>query len=119
MRPKLGLTFVALASLGGVATADSGAPVAADMASESIAVARSHRGVAQDYLVLPSGGELTAQMRFLTADALLEGDKLKFTDLALFGLSARWSLFSRLEIGAAVDFLPKQPSTTDEKPWQS
>ena len=95
--------------------------MSADMATQSVAVERSHRGVAQDYLVLPSGGELTAQLRFLTADAMgpLEGDAVKFTDLALFGLSARWSLFTKLELAAAVELLPKQPSTTDEKPWQS
>jgi hypothetical protein len=76
----------------------------------------SPRGVAEDYLVLPSGGELGAQMRFITAD----GDQpLKFTDLALFGLSARYSIFSKLELSANVDLLPKQPSYTDEKPWQS
>jgi hypothetical protein len=89
------------------------------MATESVAVEKSHRGVAQDYLVLPSGGELAAQMRFLTADNMLDGDKLKFTDLALFGLSGRWSLFTKLEVSASVDLLPKQPSFTNEKPWQS
>jgi hypothetical protein len=89
------------------------------LASESVGVERSHRGVAQDYLVLPSGGELTAQMRFITADAMLDGDKLKFTDLGLFGISGRWSLFTMLEIAASVELLPKQPATTDEKPWQS
>ena len=93
--------------------------MAADMAAGATAVEKSHRGVSQDYLVLPSGGELTAQMRFLTADAMLEGDKLKFTDLALFGISGRWSLFTKLELAASVELLPKQPATTDEKPWQS
>lgn len=116
---QLGLTLAALASLGGTARADTGRPVSADFATGSVAVERSHRGVAQDYLVLPSGGELTAQMRFLTADAMLDGDKLKFTDLALFGLSGRWSLFTKLELAASVELLPKQPSFTDEKAWQS
>jgi hypothetical protein len=116
---QLGLTLAALASLGAAAHADTGRPASADFATGSVAVERSHRGVAQDYLVLPSGGELTAQMRFLTADAMLDGDKLKFTDLALFGLSGRWSLFTKLELAASVELLPKQPSSTDEKPWQS
>jgi len=84
-----------------------------------VAVAPSHRGVAADYLVLPSGGELTAQMRFITSDAVLSTEKLKFTDLALFGVSGRWSLFTRLELAADVELLAKQPSYTDEKPWQS
>jgi hypothetical protein len=87
----------------------------------------SDRGVAQDYLVLPSGGELGAQMRFITAPRGpifggmqdMSEQKLDFTDLALFGLSARWSLFSKLELSASADLLPKQPAYTDEKPWQS
>lgn len=111
-------TLAGLLALGGTAVADSGAPTAADMATE-ITVGKSHRGVAQDYLVMPRGGELSAQMRFFTAESMAGGEALKFTDLALFGLSARYSLFSRLELGASVDFLPKQPSSTDEKTWQS
>jgi hypothetical protein len=110
--------LVAVTTLGGTAMADTLAPQPASMASEAVSL-RHRRGVAQDQLVMPRGGELTAQMRFITADAMLDGDRLKFTDLALFGLSARWSLFSRLEIGASVDLLPKQPAGTDEKPWQS
>jgi hypothetical protein len=86
-------------------------------------VERSHRGVAQDYLVLPRGGELGAQMRFITAPRgpIFEGgeQKLDFTDLALFGVSARWSLFSKLELSASANLLPKQPAYSDEKPWQS
>ncbi len=112
-------TLAALASLGGSALADSGRPIAADMAVGAVAVERSHRGVAEDYLVLPSGGELTAQMRFVMSDAMLDGDKLAFSDLALFGISGRWSLFTKLELSASVELLPKQPSFTDEKPWQS
>lgn len=118
---ELRWTLATVATLGAftsVAAADSGAPRAADMATEAVA-ARSHRGVAQDYLVMPRGGELSAQMRFFTADSMIGAGALKFTDLALFGLSARYSLFSRLELGASVELLPKQPATTDEKPWQS
>lgn len=112
-------TLAALISLAGVAAAES-IPMPADSSGEVLAVERSRRGVAQDYLVLPSGGELTAQMKFLTTDAMLgSGESLKFTDLALFGLTGRWSLFTRLELSASVQLLPKQPSFTDEKPWQS
>jgi hypothetical protein len=119
MTPRLAWTLVALAGLGATAAADPGRSPAAGYASDAIAVERSHRGVAEDYLVLPSGGEIAAQMRFVTAEPMLAGRPLKFTDLALFGLAARWSLFSRLELSASVDFLPKQPSYTDEKAWQS
>jgi hypothetical protein len=116
---QLAWTLAGIASLGSVAEAETGPPRSADVATEAVAVSSSHRGVAQDYLVLPSGGELTAQMRFVTADAMLDGQELKFTDLGLFGLSGRWSLFTKLEVAASVELLPKQPSFTEEKPWQS
>jgi hypothetical protein len=116
---QLAWTLAALGSLGGAALADTGRSPSADLAAESVGVERSHRGVAQDYLVLPHGGELTAQMRFITSDAMLDGNALRFTDLALFGLSGRWSLFTKLELAASVELLPKQPSFSDEKPWQS
>jgi hypothetical protein len=117
---ELRWTLAALACLGGTAAADTASPPAVDSASESVSVQGSYRGVAEDYLVMPRGGELSAQMRFITADAMFgPRDSLKFTDLALFGISGRWSLFSKLELGASIDLLPKQPSDTDEKPWQS
>jgi hypothetical protein len=117
---ELRWTLAALICLGGTAAADGAMPRAADSASEAISTHGSYRGVAHDYLVMPHGGELSAQMRFITADAMFgPRDELEFTDLALFGISARWSAFSRLELGASVDLLPKQPSNADEKPWQS
>ena len=80
----------------------------------------SHRGVVDDYQILPSDAELTAQMRFVMADgAAFGGDKLKFSDLALFDVSGRVSVSKRLELSAQVALLPKQPSYTDEKAWQS
>jgi hypothetical protein len=113
-------TLVALASLGGTALADTTQPIAADsMAAEVTGVRSSARGVAQDYLVAPDGGELTGDMKFVMADAMPNGTALKFTDLALFDLVGRWSLFGKLELSGSVDFLPKQPSFTDERPWQS
>jgi hypothetical protein len=118
-------TLIALLGLGGVAEANPGESMGEDAAGITLgAESRSQRGVAEDYLVLPSGGELSAQMRFITAPRgpIFAGEgeqKLEFTDLALFGVSARWSLFSKLELSANADLLPKQPAFTDEKPWQS
>ena len=80
-------TLLALTSLGGVAAADYEG--AGKSATEAISVEKSHRGVAQVYLVMPSGGELTAQMRFVTAKQMLDGDSRAFSDLGLFGLSGR------------------------------
>ncbi len=118
---KLHATLATLAILGGPAHADDvandegGSPsVAAIEISSS-----SRRGVAQDYIVLPAGGELTGTMRFVTSQPSLGGEPLRFSDLALFGLSGRWALFSKLELSAGAEFLPKQPSFTNEKPWQS
>src|SRR6478735_1542982 len=97
---KFRWTLAALIGLGGVASAEK-----VDMdAGETLAVERgSSRGVAADYLVLPNGGELTAQMKFITAGPLFSDKKLEFTDLALFGITGRWSLFSKLELAAQVD----------------
>jgi hypothetical protein len=116
---QLRWTLAALVGLGGVASAERVDMDGGVTTGEMISVRGSQRGVAGDYLVLPSGGELTAQMKFVTAGPLFSDKKLEFTDLALFGLTGRWSLFSKLELAASVDLLPKQPAYTDEKPWQS
>lgn len=117
---KLRWTLAALGTLGATAAADPGQPVPVTMGAETaVAAYGSSRGVAEDYLVLPSGGELTGQLRFVTAEPVLGAEPIRFTDLALFGLAGRWSLFGKLEVSAQADFLPKQPTYTDEKPWQS
>jgi hypothetical protein len=115
---KLTWTLAALTILGSTAQAQeaegtSTAGVAMDVSRGS------HRGVAQDYLVAPSGGELTSSMKFLMTEPSLGGEAMKFSDLALFNVGGRWSLFSRLELSIDASFLAKQPSFTDEKPWQS
>lgn len=111
--------LLVLVGLGGTTFADGKAPTV-DMAAEVTgSTAGARRGVAQDYLVSPEGGELSGLIKFVTADPSLGGQALKFTDLALFEVAGRWSLYSVLELSASVDFLPKQPSYTDEKAWQS
>jgi hypothetical protein len=114
---KLTWTLAALACLGGVAQADEeGSMATADVMSVSRG---SHRGVAQDYLVAPAGGELTSSMKFLMTEPSLGGEAMKFSDLALWSVGGRWSFFSKLELSIEASFLAKQPSFTDEKPWQS
>lgn len=115
---KLAPTLVAFVSLGGIAFADEVRP-AVELSDVIRGGGGSHRGVAQDYLVAPSGGELSAQMRFLMTEPSLGNEAMKFSDLALFGIGGRWSLFSKLELSLEANFLAKQPSFTDEKPWQS
>lgn len=111
-------TLATLLALGGTAAADG--IEAAPQADEMITVtgAESRRGVAEDYLVMPSGGELDGQMKFIMADQGLAGRPLKFSDLGVFGIAGRWSVFDKLELSASVDLVPKQPSYTSEKPWQ-
>src|SRR5438874_2567604 len=74
----------------------------------------SVRGVAQNYLVLPSGAELTTDLKFVTAGDSLGGRPLAFSDLGLFGVTARVSVLRRLELAGGATFVPKQPSYTDE-----
>jgi hypothetical protein len=121
---ELTWTLAALAALGGTALADDNdnekAPAALGVDTNvTLTSGASMRGVAQDYLVLPDGGELTGQMKFVMSEPSLGGQRMRFSDLALFELAGRWSLARRLEISGGVALLPKQPSFTDEKPWQS
>jgi hypothetical protein len=113
-------TFAMLAALGGSASAD---PTQLDAASadETIQIqgASPMRNIAKNVLVAPEGGELSASMKFIMSDPSLGGEPLKFTDLGMFSLTGRWAIYSKLELAANVDLLAKQPSFTDEKPWQS
>jgi hypothetical protein len=124
MQSKLPWTLLALGTLAGTASADVDIAPAPITKGEVLTMdsGGSRRGVSQDYMVLPSGGELTGSMRFITAEALPgfgEDEKLRFSDLALFTVGGRYSLFSKLELSASGSFLAKQTSATDEKPWQS
>jgi hypothetical protein len=77
------------------------------------------RSVAEDYMVLPSGQELSTQLRFVTADQSLGDSALKFSDLALFDIAANVALGHKFAINAALVTLPKQPSFTSEHVFQS
>ena len=112
-------TLLALVLLGGTAYAQRPMIDSASTGESISLTAGSARGVAQDYMVLPSGGEISGQMKFLMSEPSLGNEEMKFSDLALFGIGARWSLFSKLELSLEGNFLAKQPSFTDEKPWQS
>lgn len=113
----LAWTFLTLGVLGGIAHAEEheGSIQTADV----IRSHGSHRGISQDYLVKPSGGELTSSLRFVTSEPVLGSERLKFSDLGLFVLTGRWSVLRYLEVSAEVTLLPKQPAYTSEKPWQS
>ncbi len=91
-------------------------------AAETIMVSggASARSKASDWMIMPSGtATIGGTLRFITAPSGLGDQRMLFTDVVLMSLDARWSLEKRLEIFATTNFLPKQPSTTDELVWQS
>ncbi len=69
-------------------------------------------------IVREQGWDIGASLNFLTSDESLGGEDLKFTDLVLLRVHGLISLGRRMEIFAGADFLPKQPSYTDELEWQ-
>jgi hypothetical protein len=106
-----------------VVTTSPGGPTNLTDVTETLAMGSdsgSRRGVVNDYLVMPSGGELTGAMRFVTTDQpALGAGRLRFSDLALLELAGRWSVIPRLELSGQLALVPKQPSTSSEKVWQS
>jgi len=80
--------------------------------SGSSTTTRSYRSISKGWMII-KGQELGAELRFLTAPTL------SFTDVMLLTLRGRIALAKRADLFAAVDLLPKQPSTTDELAWQS
>ena len=73
----------------------------------------STRSYAAQWLV-SGGAELRADLRFLTTGAGPDGRAVRFTDIGLFGVSARAGVGHHVELVAGVDILPKQPSQSDE-----
>ena len=122
MQSKLPGTLLVVAALGGLAHAEVDVAPSPLTSAASIETSGSARGVSQDYMVMPSGGELTGSMRFITSQKVSgfgNDEALRFSDLALFTVGGRYSLLTKLELSAAASFLAKQPSATDERPWQS
>jgi hypothetical protein len=122
--PKLAWTVVATGILGasGAARAEASPPPPDEprvTTGEVLAVdVGSARGVAREWMVLPSGLELTGELTFVTADAALGGGDLALSDVGILTLRARTALPGPMELVAEVDLLPKQPSYTDEMIWQ-
>lgn len=80
----------------------------------------SPRGKAEDWLIMPAGLlTATGTLTFMTADGGLRPEEtVKFTDVVFFALAGRYSIKGRAELALGVTLLPKQPSYTDESPWQ-
>lgn len=115
-------TLLAVITLGGIAHAEVDVAPSPLKSAETVETSGSVRGVSQDYMVMPEGGELTGSMRFIMSPKVPgfgNEEALRFSDLALFTVGGRYSLFSKLELSAAASFLAKQPSVSDERPWQS
>jgi hypothetical protein len=73
-----------------------------------------HRSYASDWLVAPPGWNLGGEMRFITADHALSGERINMTDMAILRLRTRWTATKRIELSGTVDMLAKQLDTTDE-----
>lgn len=89
--------------------------------TESLLVmgAESPRSKAGNSLLMPAGSlTVGADLSFLTADAGLDGEQVRFTDVVLFRPRARYTAGDRIELFAGTTLLPKQPSFTDELVWQ-
>jgi len=95
---------------GELITVTSGAPEDQSLASG--------RGVAEDYLVLPTGLELGGDLRTITADGGLGTGPLKLTDVGLVDASLEWAVHRHFEVDAAVSVLAKQPSDGDAATFQ-
>ena len=110
-------TFLAASLIPALAFAQDDAERTATMGS-SISSPRSH---VENYLVLPDDStELGGEVAFVTAREGPGGEALRFTDVALLRLHARYGLLKGgAEIVFGGDFLMKQPSTTDESVWQA
>src|SRR5881394_92221 len=76
-------------------------------------------GVAKEWMILPAGQVLGGELRFLTSKPSLGPEPIEFSDVALLTLHIKSSVYGKAEVAASVDVLPKQPSWTDEKVWQS
>lgn len=107
------LLFVCSAS----ATALAGPSDDADVMPTTGEVMRGDlRGKAGDWMIMPGGMyTLSGGLSFVTAPvspfaAPDSETELRFTDLVLADLAARYSLGGRAEIGASIELMPKQPT---------
>jgi hypothetical protein len=111
---------VALVVIAGTRTAGAQYNVPSQASGDSMKIA----GSGEEAVTIAStegralGWELGASLDFMTGEAGLGEDKLKFTDVVLFRTHALLAIGRRTEVFAGVDLLPKQPSSTDELVWQ-
>jgi hypothetical protein len=78
----------------------------------------SARSNASNWILMDKGYELGANLTYLTADGGLGGRAIAFTDVILLSLHGRKAFGGKVEVYGGADFLPKQPSLTDELVWQ-
>ncbi|HEU4734009.1 MAG TPA: hypothetical protein VFT22_39225 [Kofleriaceae bacterium] len=92
----------------------TGATIQAEGLARTEVLLGDPRGVADDFLVLPDGADVSARLRLITADEGLGTGRLKMTDLALLDLGAQWAFARGFELDAGLSVLAKQPSATRE-----
>ena len=79
------------------------------------------RGKAGDWMIMPDGMyTLSGGISFVTAPVspFAADSELRFTDLVLASLAARYSISGRAEVGASIQLLPKQPTDRSDWVWQ-
>lgn len=90
----------------------------------SFSQTNDYRNKTEEWLIAPGGsGSVGGGLTYMVADGdltgLIGGRQLKFTDVVMLGLDARYALGGVAEMALSTTLLPKQPSYTDELAWQS
>jgi hypothetical protein len=109
-----------LSLISSIAAADENPDAAPISGGETISLSDSSsvRGVSKEWMILPEGQVLGAELRFITSKPSLGAAPLEFSDVAILSLNVKSSVYGKAELFGSVDLLPKQPSWTDEKIWQ-
>jgi hypothetical protein len=116
MWTRLALIFAALTAFPGPLRAQYSVPSQASSSdSTRLQIARDEPS---EFTEEPIPWELGGSLNFVTSEPSLGGEELKFTDVMLLRLHSLVTPTEGLNVFAGVDILPKQPSYTNEHPWQ-
>jgi hypothetical protein len=93
-------------------------PAVSGYETSGVSFSGSARLNASNVILMDRGYELGADLTYLTADGGLGDQAIDFTDVILLSLHGRKAFAGKVEVYGGADFLPKQPSFTDELAWQ-
>jgi hypothetical protein len=77
------------------------------------------RGIAQGFLVLGEGQEVSAEWRLLTTSQPFGAAPIALTDFAILTMRGRTAITHKADLFFSVDLLPKQPSDAENRLFQS